>query len=72
MGLESIKFYRTAKRVVEVAANVKPNENVCIVTDTNKLSIAEALAQASYAVGAETVVCIMTPRQCMATSLRTW
>ncbi|MFC1917107.1 aminopeptidase [Chloroflexota bacterium] len=63
MELELIKFSRTAKRVVEVAANVQPGENVCVVTDTNKLSIAEALAKASYAVGAETVICIMTPRQ---------
>ena len=63
MVLESIKLARTAKMVVEVAAHVAPGENVCIVTDTNKLSIAEALAKASYAVGAETVICIMTPRQ---------
>ncbi|MFC1917106.1 aminopeptidase [Chloroflexota bacterium] len=63
MDLESIKLSRTAKMVVEVAAHVEPGENACIVTDTNKLSIAEALVKASYAVGAETVICIMTPRQ---------
>ena len=63
MALESIRLDRTAKMVVETTAQVTPTENVCIVTDTNKLSIAEALARASYALGAETVVCIMTPRQ---------
>ena len=63
MGFEMIKLAKTAKMAVEVLAGVKPGENVCIATDTNKLSIAQALAEACYAVGAETVVCIMTPRQ---------
>src|SRR4030042_1607870 len=63
MSLESLKLDRTARMVVDFAVQVKPGENVCILTDTNKLSIAEALARASYAVGAETVVCVMTPRQ---------
>ncbi len=63
MGLESIRLDRTAKMLVEINARVLPTENVCILTDTNKLIIAEALARASYALGAETVVCIMTPRQ---------
>ena len=63
MALESIKLDRTAKMIVEAAAQVRPSEDVCILTDTNKLSIAEALARASYALEAETAVCIMTPRQ---------
>ncbi len=63
MGFETIKLAKTAKMAVEVLAGVKPGENVCIATDSNKLSIAQALAEACYAVGAETVVCIMTPRQ---------
>ncbi|MFC1932464.1 aminopeptidase [Chloroflexota bacterium] len=63
MGFEAIKLAKTAKMAVEVLLSVKPGENVCIATDTNKLSIAQALAEACYAVGAETVVCIMTPRQ---------
>ncbi len=63
MGFEGIKLAKTAKMAVEVLVGVKPGENVCIATDTNKLSIAQVLAEACYAVGAETVVCIMTPRQ---------
>lgn len=63
MEFDSLKLSRTAKAVVEKWARVQPGENVCIVTDTNKLRIAEALASASHAVGAETVICIMTPRQ---------
>ena len=63
MGFETIKLAKTAKMAVEVLTEVKPGENVCIATDTNKLSIAQALAEACYAVGAEVVICIMTPRQ---------
>ncbi|MBI2908791.1 MAG: aminopeptidase [Chloroflexi bacterium] len=62
MDFESMKLSRTAKNIVEKWAKVQPGENVCVVTDTNKLSIAEAIANASHAVGAETVICIMTPR----------
>lgn len=49
--------------VVERSAAVRTGENVCVVTDTNKVTIARALAAACYAVGAETVICVMTPRQ---------
>jgi len=63
MGFETMKLARTARMAVEVLASVKPGENVCIATDINKLSIAQVLAEACHAVGAETVVCIMTPRQ---------
>ncbi|MDP2954121.1 MAG: aminopeptidase, partial [Chloroflexota bacterium] len=63
MEFQSLKLAQTAKKVVEVCAAVKEGEQVCVVTDTNKLSIAQALAQACAAVGAETVVCIMAPRK---------
>jgi 2,5-dihydroxypyridine 5,6-dioxygenase len=63
MGLETIRLQKTAKMVVEVAIQVKPGQKVCIVTDTNKLRIADALFGAAYAVGAETTMAIMTPRQ---------
>lgn len=63
MTFATIEMSRTAKMVVERAAAVQPSENVCIVTDTNKLHIADELAHACHAAGAETVICIMTPRQ---------
>jgi leucyl aminopeptidase (aminopeptidase T) len=62
MTFGTIEMSRTARMVVEEAAAVQPLESVCIVTDTNKLPIADALAHACHAVGAETVICIMTPR----------
>lgn len=52
----------TAKRAVNICAAVKRRENVLVVTDTNKVQIAEVLAKASREVGAETVVAIMNPR----------
>ena len=48
---------------VEKCMNVRPGETVCVLTDTNKVSIAEALCSAANSLGAETVMLIMTPRQ---------
>jgi leucyl aminopeptidase (aminopeptidase T) len=63
MNFENMKFSTTSRMAVEVCADVKPGEHVLIAADTNKLSIAESLAGACQAAGAETVICIMTPRQ---------
>jgi leucyl aminopeptidase (aminopeptidase T) len=59
MGFERIHFSKTSRMIVEFCAEIKQGENVLIATDTNKLSIAESLAAACQAVGAETVICIM-------------
>jgi leucyl aminopeptidase (aminopeptidase T) len=63
MGFEAKQLAKTAKIAVEALLNAEPRENVYLATDTNELSIAQAVTEACYAVGAETVVCIMTPRQ---------
>jgi len=63
MNLDSIKFARTAKTIVEVNAHVQANEKVGIVTDTNQIAIAEALMSAVYAVGADPVLLVMNPRK---------
>lgn len=57
------EMLKTARIAVTLCAAVKRNEEVLIVTDTNKVRIAEALAKASKEVGAETVTSIMAPRQ---------
>lgn len=54
---------RGAMKLVEVCADVKKGENVLIVTDTDKVLIAEVLAAAAYAKGAEVTIMIMTPRK---------
>jgi len=53
----------TARMAVRDCAAVKRSEDVLIVTDTNKVRIADALAKASREVGAETVISIMSPRE---------
>lgn len=63
MNFDSMRLSRTAKMAVEEVAAVKAGENVCIVADTDTLVYAEALANASSALGADTVVCIMAPRK---------
>jgi len=52
-----------AKKLVEELANVQPGEKVLVVTDTNKINIAEAVSAAAYQRGAEVVISVMTPRK---------
>lgn len=51
-----------AKQVVEVCANVQENESVVIITEPKTLSIAESVAAAVIAVGAEPTISVITPR----------
>jgi leucyl aminopeptidase (aminopeptidase T) len=60
--MKNILMSKGAKTLVEVCAVVKPQENVLIVTDFAKMSIAEAVATAAYSVGAEVSVCSIVPR----------
>jgi len=53
----------TARMAVSVCAVVKESEDVLIVTDTNKVKIADVLATASMESVAETVVSTMSPRE---------
>ncbi len=61
--MRSVEMMRTARMVVGECAAVRPGEQVAVVADTETVPIAEVLAQAAHAVGAEVVVCIMTPRE---------
>ncbi|KKM10682.1 hypothetical protein SY88_12650 [Clostridiales bacterium PH28_bin88] len=54
---------KTVKMALETCVNLQPWEKVCIVTDTNKVGIAEVFAAGAHAIGAETVMVIMTPRE---------
>lgn len=62
MGFESMNSGKIARMIVQSVAGIKPGEVVCLVADTKTLPYAEAVANASVAAGAETTVCIMTPR----------
>ena len=53
----------TARMAVETCAAVKWSDDVLIVTDTNKETIADVLVKASREVSAETALSIMSPRE---------
>ena len=53
---------RGASKVVNTCMKVQPGEQILIVTELSRLSIAQALAAEVYRVGAEPAVCIMEPR----------
>jgi len=52
-----------ARVAVETCMKVKPEETVLIVTDTDKLRIAEAFVYAAASIGAKTVASVMEPAQ---------
>lgn len=60
--MENFYMSRGAAKVIQVCAGVKPGEQVLLVTELSRYSIAQALAAEAYRVGAEPVVCIMEPR----------
>ena len=61
--MRNVKMAIGARRVVETCANVKAGDQVLIVTENSKFSIAEVLAQAVCAVRAEPTIMIMMPRE---------
>ena len=61
--LEHLPIMRGAHIAVRTCLAVKEGEQVLVVTDTGKTRIAEALAYASRAVGAEVSVIVMLPRE---------
>lgn len=60
--MKSILMSKGARTAVEVCAGVKPGESALVIADTSMLSIAEAVAAAAIAVGAEPVIAVMPPR----------
>ncbi|USS40041.1 aminopeptidase [Thermococcus aggregans] len=52
-----------ARILVNTCGCVKPGENVVVITDTNKISIAEYIVIAAQEKNAETVLIIMSPRE---------
>lgn len=52
-----------AKKLVEVCGKVQPGEKVLIVSDFEKVSIAQAIAAAAHQRDAEVVISLMPPRK---------
>ena len=61
--MENIYMSRGASKVVNVCAKIQPGEQVLIITELSRMSIAQALATEVYRVGAEPAICIMEPRK---------
>ena len=61
--MKEILMARGAQTVVQTCLGVKPGEQVLIVTEGDKLSIARSIAAAVYAAKAEPVISVMLPRQ---------
>ena len=65
-NLREIELIEAAKVVIDKCLNVKPGENVAIVTDSmQSWRIAEALAMATNLAGAEYVLLCIKPRKSM-------
>ena len=58
----NIEYMKSAKFVIENVFCVKPGEQVLIVADTNKLEFVEPFMAAAYAIDAEPVSMVMSPR----------
>lgn len=56
-----IEMGRGARKIVETCAGLKEGETVTIVTDTNKIRIAEVLASAVFSAGGKPVIVCITP-----------
>ena len=54
-----LRMSRGASTVVNTCAGVQPGEQVLIITEYSKMSIAESLAAAAYAAGAEATLAVM-------------
>ncbi|MDD2476465.1 MAG: aminopeptidase [Dysgonamonadaceae bacterium] len=55
---------RSVRNLLETCLNLKPQENFLILTDTNKIDIAEMFALVGREMDAEVVLLIMAPRTC--------
>ena len=60
--MKNILMSRGARTIVEVCAGVTAGETAVVVTEPRMLGLAEAIATAVSAAGAEPVLAVMTPR----------
>ena len=60
--MEAVLMSKGAKKIVEVCAGIKKGEQVLVITEPKMQKIAESVASAVYAVGAEPIIAVITPR----------
>lgn len=61
--MKQVLMMKGAQKLVEVSADVRPGERVLVATDYDRLEVAQAIATAAYARGAEVVTMILPPRE---------
>lgn len=61
--MKDLVLKKNAYKIVTVCANVKKGEKVTIVTDFNKVDLAEAIASCCLELQAEVVITVMEPRK---------
>lgn len=61
--MKHIEMMRGAKKLIDTCTKVQEGETVLIITDTNKIKIAEVIASAAYERNAEVILMVMTPRK---------
>ncbi len=60
--MENMYMSRGASKIINTCIHAKPEEQVLIITEQSRYSIAQALATEAYRIGAEATICIMEPR----------
>lgn len=61
--MKKVLMSKLAHKAVTVCAGVKSGDKVVVITEASRMPIAEAVAAAVYAVGAEPILTVMVPRQ---------
>ncbi|NPV69598.1 MAG: aminopeptidase [Firmicutes bacterium] len=61
--MRHVEMVKGARTLVDVCAGVRPGERVVVVTDTNKVLIAEVLVSLLVERGLDPIVLVMLPRQ---------
>ncbi|MFA8342948.1 MAG: aminopeptidase [Rhodothermaceae bacterium] len=61
--MKELQMLNGAKKLVDICTKVKKNEIVLIVTDTEKVAIAEAIASVAKERAAEVLISVMEPRK---------
>ncbi|NLY21190.1 MAG: aminopeptidase [Tissierellia bacterium] len=61
--MKSILMGRIADKIIDVNLKMKEGEKLLVVTEPEKISIAEAIASSAYRKGVEPVISIMMPRE---------
>ena len=60
--MKNFMMARGAEKIVTTCVKVQPGEEVLIITEVEKFSIAESLAAAAYAKGGHVIISVIEPR----------